>query len=198
MTPVPVKKLTCDGEAFKCTADLVSGSLFDASGWFLQCLVGLGRWKLGSSVGHCCLPPEPLLSQERRAQWVRVQNVESRMSSRISPECRAQQSKSTHRRVFVIWCCRNMPDVLYCFVNGILMHGIWILLWNKPSYVCHDRVTALTDRLGRVWHPEFGRNLLLLRNFNAAEAVVEILSDYFRSWKKMLGMPVEGMKRRAI
>ena len=105
-------------------------SVVDFFNW--HCLVGMGSWKVGGSVGHCCFPPEPLLSQENRAQWVRIQNVESKMSSRISPECRAQQCKSTHRRVFVIWC-RNMPDVLYTVLNEILLYGIWILLWKSQD-----------------------------------------------------------------
>jgi hypothetical protein len=51
MAPVPVKKLTCDGDSYKCTADLVSG-LPVLDGWFLQLILTLsvvqvygdGRW----------------------------------------------------------------------------------------------------------------------------------------------------------
>ena len=40
MAPVPVKKLTCDGDTYKCKANLVS-NLPMPDGWILQLLLTL-------------------------------------------------------------------------------------------------------------------------------------------------------------
>ena len=88
MAPVPVTELTCDGNAYKCTAHLVSSPLIDS--WFLQLILtssvmqvwGNGNWvaQWDTSVFH-------------NRFW--VQNVEP------------NKSKCTHRCVFVMWCCTN-------------------------------------------------------------------------------------------
>ena len=67
MAPVPVTKLVCDGNTYQCTANLVSNPLLMSISSFdfnTVCRAGLRRWKLGCTVEHRRLPPEPLLSPD--------------------------------------------------------------------------------------------------------------------------------------
>ena len=101
MAPVPVSKLTCDGDTYKCTANLVRNVPI----WWLTsstfiCPAGLGWWKVGSTVGHRRLPPEPLLSSESRAYQV----------------------KCIHRRVVFSWWCDAVQPELWM---------LWSQMYNK-------------------------------------------------------------------
>ena len=129
MAPVLVKKLTCDGNTHKCTANLVSGLLV-LDGWFLRllltlfCRAGIWWWALGSTVGRQSLPP-----LERRLSQVE-----------ISQERERSTRAGDVRRI------RNMPNVQYT-----------VLFWECDSwfsitfFVDHLKLALIYIQLGDVW-----------------------------------------------
>ena len=111
MAPVNVKKLTCDGNTHKCTANLVS-SLLVLDGWFLRllltlfCRAGIWWWALGSTV-------------ERRP--------------RTASEPCLRGNKSGKRTKYPCrWCKKDTKYAkctIYCFVLGMRLVIFYNSFW---------------------------------------------------------------------
>ena len=138
MAPVNVKKLTCDGNTHKCTANLVSGLLV-LDGWFLRllltlfCRAGIWWWALGSTVGRQSLPP-----LERRLSQVEISQERER-STRAGDVRRIRNMRNVQYTV-LFWECDSWFSIIL-FDDRLKLATHLYLTWR-----C---VTSLPDSLSK-------------------------------------------------